>query len=111
MIPAPSCACFVASTLPSVARTSLTRTYSPQPASRGGYALGCGGQHADVGPNAPEPLKDPDEQVAIGVEQCGARPRLSRLDDLVAGREHRDRHAAEHVERGDTDGGRKRDLL
>src|SRR5262249_2172756 len=63
------------------------------------------GQDAEIGRRGAEALDEPREQIAIGVEQRGTRSRRSRLDDLVAGREQGDAHAAEYVERGQADGG------
>src|SRR5262249_49629490 len=62
-------------------------------------------------PRSVDALDEPREQIAIGVEQLGTRSRRSRLDDLVAGREQGDAHAAEYVERGQADGGRESDVL
>ncbi len=73
--------------------------------------LGIVGQDAEIGRGGAEALDEPSEQIAIGVEQRGTRSRRPRLDDFVAGREHGDAHAAEHVERSQADGGRERDVL
>ncbi len=68
-------------------------------------------QDAEIGHRGPETLEQPRQQVAIGVEQGGAGPRRARLDDLVAGREHGDADAAEHVEAGQADRGGQRHVL
>ncbi len=68
-------------------------------------------QDAEIGRFATETFDQPRQQITIGVEQRRRGPRRAGLDDLVAGREHGDAHAAEHVQRGQPDRGGQRNIL
>jgi len=58
---------------------------------------------AEIGRAGAEALDQPRQQIAVGVEQGCRRARPARLDDLVAGREHRDPHPPPHRQRRDAD--------
>ena len=61
-------------------------------------AFGIIGQDAEIRRGRAQPFHQPRQQIAIGIEQGGRRPRRSGLDDLVAGREYRDANATPHGE-------------
>src|ERR1700704_392258 len=68
-------------------------------------------QDAEIARRGTEGLDEPREQVAIGIEQSWTRAGRARIDDLVPGREHGDADTAEHLEGGQTDRRRQRDVL
>ena len=73
--------------------------------------LGIVRQNAEIGRGRAKALDQTSEEIAVGIEQRGLRSRRARLDDLVAGREHRDPYRPSYGERGEPDRGRERDML
>ena len=68
-------------------------------------------QDAEIGRGRAEPVDQPGQQVAVGVEQRRRRARPAGFDDFVAGREHRHPDAAAYRKRVQADAGRERDML
>ena len=67
--------------------------------------------NAEVGDRRAEPLQHADEEIAVGVVGRSVGPRRAGLDDLVAGREQCNAHAAADLQFRKTDTGGERDVL
>ena len=68
-------------------------------------------QNAEIGDLAAQPAQHRHQHEAVGIEQLRRGAGLARRNQFVAGREHRDADAPDHVELGQAEGGGQRDIL